>query len=269
MKENNYQPIIKIFGKGKPNIFVVGCVHGTEIVGKNIINKLNKLKILKGTLTTIIANPLALKKKKRFMDIDLNRCFPGKKNGKIEEKIAYSLVKIIKKADYLIDIHSTATDTKDVVIIKNNNKNIRKLINIINPSKVLLMPKKIGDGSLINQCSGISFEYGKHKSKNTFEKSLKDIKKVLCDLKMIKNIKIKQKKHETEYYKVYGAENKPKDFKIKKNIKNFNLIKKGDELGFVNNKKILAKENFYPVLFGENSYEKIIGFKARKIKNLC
>ena len=268
MKENNYQPIIKIFGKGKPNVFVVGCIHGDELVGKNIISELNKLEILKGTLTTIIANPLALKNKKRFIDQDLNRCFAGKKNGKVEEKIAYSLMKIIKKADYLIDVHSTVTNTRDVTIIKKNNKNIRKLIQTINPKRVVFMPKEIGHGSLINHCSsGVSFEYGKHKSKNTFEKSLKDIKKVLCDLKMIKDIKIKQKKYKTEYYKVYSIENKPKDFVMKKNLQNFKLIRKGQELGFVNNKKILAKESFYPVLFGLKSYKDIMGFKAKKIKN--
>jgi len=268
MKQDLNKPIIKIYGQGRPILVVVGCLHGDELVGKRIINILAKLKIKKGTLITVVANPKALSKKKRFIDQDLNRSFPGKKmSKKLEERIAFEIMQTIKSADYVIDIHSTSTDTQDVVIIKRRTKNIKKLLNIFKPSRVLLMPRSIGQRGFVNHCHGISFEYGAHNSPDTFNKTLRDIKRIMVNLDMLSGKKIKIKKY-MNYYTVYEAEKKPKDFKMNKDVNNFKLFKRGGVLGKVKNKKILAKENFYPVLFGAKAYEDIMGFKAKKVNKL-
>jgi succinylglutamate desuccinylase len=268
MKLNKYNPIINIYGKGKPAVAIVGCLHGDELVGKKVIDVLTRERLIRGTLMTIIGNPLAVKKKKRFIKQDLNRSFSGKKNGKIEEKIAYAIIKIIKNADYMIDVHSSTTDTRDVAIVKRSNLRIKKMLKTIAPRRVVFMPKGFGDKALINFCSGVSFEYGKHNSEHVYQKSLKDTKKFLASLGMIKTKKNKQKKYKSEYYKVFNTENRPKGFNIKKGIKDFILIKKGDLLGTVRGRKIFAKENFYPFLFGEKAYKDIIGFKTRKVPKI-
>lgn len=250
----------------EPSIAVVGCLHGNELVGQKIIAELKKLKIIKGQLKTIIANPKAILANKRFIDQDLNRSFPGNQNSKsLEEKLAVNILKKISPSDYVIDIHSTTSDTKDVIIIKKTNAMIDKMISIINPSKVVLMPKNYGDGSLINFCSGISIEYGKDKNKDTFTKSLNDIKRLMSNLGMIEDNSPKII-NKTKFYKVFGVENKPKGFKLNKLIHNFKLVSKGNILGQVGNKHIKATESFYPVLFGEKSYKDIVGFKAKKLK---
>jgi succinylglutamate desuccinylase len=266
MKKNQYYPIIKTYGKGKPIITIIGCLHGDELVGKKVINTLAKERIINGTLITIIGNPPALKKRKRFIQQDLNRSFYGKKTGKIEERIAYKIMQTIKKTDYVIDIHSTSSNTKDLIIIKKNDPKIKRLLKIINPKRVVLMPKGFGDKSLINFCSGLSFEYGRHKTKDTYQKSLNDIKKVLISSGIIKGKKLRRRRFRSTYYEVYDVEKKPRGFIIKKGLENFKLIRKGDLLGRAENQKVFAREDFYPVLFGEKAYLDIIGFKARKIK---
>jgi succinylglutamate desuccinylase len=205
----------------EPSIVVVGCLHGNELVGHKVIKELKKIKIIKGQLKTIIANPKAMRVNKRFIDHDLNRSFPGNKNSKLlEEKLAVKILKMISPSDYVLDIHSTSSDTKNVIIIKKRNAMIDKMLSIINPNKVVLMPKNYGDGSLINFCSGISIEYGKDKNKDTFTKSLNDIKRLMSNLEMIEgnSPKIINK---TEFYQVFGAETKHKGFKLNKLIHNF------------------------------------------------
>ncbi len=264
-----YKPLIKIYGSGKPVVIVVGCAHGDELFGKRVISALSKIKIIKGTLITIIANPLAMKQKKRFIDIDLNRCFPGKKNGKLEEKIAYYLRDKIKEADYLIDIHSTTADTEDLALIKYKNKGVKKLIKNIGIKKVIFIKRTQGNHSLIKHCSsGIALEYCGRSSERSYAKALKDIKSFLIKEKMIKGGAGNDKTRKTEYYSLYGEEKRPKEFVIARTIKNFQLVKKGDLLGKAKGKKIFAQDNFYPLLFGEKSYKTFLGFKARKIGDI-
>lgn len=259
--KNNKKFDIKVTGNGRPVVCVVGGVHGDERIGKKVIGSVRKISLMEGTLKTIIANPLALQKRKRFIDADLNRCFPGKQNGNYEERIAYDLSGHLKQADFVIDVHSTTTNVKDLAIIKMRNN----LVHNFNPKRVVLMPKGIGEGSLINYChAGVSFEYGPHDSMYTYRRSLQDINKVLYGLKMIKN-NPRRKIFKTDYFKIYGTIKKPEGIKMRKSIENFMLIRKGETLGMLNNKPILAKENFYPVLFGPKAYKDIMGFKAKKI----
>lgn len=259
------QSIITKYGKGEPTLVVVGCLHGDEFVGQRIIDELAKSRCLKGSLKTIIANPVAVAVGKRFIDQDLNRSFPGDENSKmLEERIAAQLLTEISGNDYVIDIHSTSSDTEDVVIIKKRDKIINQMIEIIRPRRVLLMPKDYGNGALVNFCSGISIEYGSHGSEETFIKSLSDIKKLMCHLGMIEDVGITEEK-QTEFYKVFSVANKPRNFQISESVHNFVKINQGDILGYADETPVLAGEDFYPVLFGEKAYQDIIGFKAKKI----
>lgn len=249
----------------QPTIVVVGCLHGDETVGYKVIKELQKLKIIKGQLKTIIGNDRAFIFNTRFIDKDLNRSFPGnKKSEYFEERRASEIIEVISSSDYVIDIHSTTSDSKDVIIIKKKNTIINKMISVINPSKVVLMPKNFGDGSLIKFCSGISMEYGKN-NKGTFTKSLNDIKRLMSNLGMIEDNSSKII-NKTKFYEIFGTEIKPKGFKLSKLIHNFNIVSKSSVIGQVGNKTIRAKETFYPVLFGEKAYKDIIGFKARKLR---
>jgi succinylglutamate desuccinylase len=260
----NYK--INSFNKDKkPVIAVVGCIHGDELVGQKIILQLRKMKIKKGTLITIIANEKAMKKKKRFIEQDLNRSFPGKSNGNHEERLAHSILKITKKADFVIDIHSTTTDVKNLAIITKKDKDTLDLAYSLEPRRIILMKKDIAKKSFINYCKvGVSLEYGKDNSSATYDNAFNSIIFLLEKEKMVddKRIKSKRKCKKIDYYKMKGVAKKMRKDVLMKNVKNFKLIKKGDVFAMRNRKKLIAEDDFYPVLFGESAYDNIFGFKA-------
>jgi predicted deacylase len=261
------QPLIRTYGTGRPVVAVIGSLHGEEPVGKKVINALRAHRIKKGTLITVIGNPQALQKKTRYIETDLNRCFPGKKNGTHEEQLAHQLLPLVRKADYCIDIHSTSTNTQYAAIIKKKSAGILKLLSLFRPEHAVLMPKGVGDGSLINFCrTGVSLEYGKHTSRETYRRSLEDVLIILSKLGVVSLPAKKAVTRRTEFFLVYGTEPRPKGFRMKPSLRNFSLVRKGDVLGTLRAKKVFAHEDFYPVLFGPKSYKDIMGFKAKKLK---
>jgi hypothetical protein len=114
-------PIEVIRGeKDGPTLFVSSTIHGDEINGIEIIRELtisgyfNKenLKNLSGMLILIpIVNIFGFNDRTRYLPDrrDLNRCFPGAKNGSLTSQLAHKFIQeIVSKSDYGIDLHTGA-----------------------------------------------------------------------------------------------------------------------------------------------------------------
>lgn len=108
-------PVQVIRGKKKgPSIFVSAAIHGDEINGVEVIRRLlsrkKLLSTLRGTLIAVpIVNMFGFNRNLRYLPDrrDLNRMFPGTKNGSLTSQIAYKFMKeIVEKCDYGIDLHT-------------------------------------------------------------------------------------------------------------------------------------------------------------------
>jgi uncharacterized protein len=113
-------PFIKI-GQGSPKITILTGIHGDEHTGLLIIKRLlDQIELKKGTLQLILsANPLAkinLKRESSIDLLDLNRIFPGKKEGSITERMAHKLTQILCDNDLVIDLHTMKQKVKPTVI---------------------------------------------------------------------------------------------------------------------------------------------------------
>ena len=95
----------------EPVIVVVGGTHGNEIAGWMAAEKLiEEYTIDTGNLIIIPrANKRAVKQRVRKLNQngDLNRAYPGKKDGTSTEKLAYTIFNLIKKnkPDIVLDLH--------------------------------------------------------------------------------------------------------------------------------------------------------------------
>ncbi|MFJ7728534.1 succinylglutamate desuccinylase/aspartoacylase family protein [Neobacillus sp. NPDC097160] len=125
-------PIHTIRGvKEGPVLGVSALVHGDEIIGAEIVrrvyNRLNESE-LSGTVKLLpVANPLAFESMTRNTPLDmnnLNRVFPGNKNGWVTDQIAHAMVKnFLDEIDVYIDLHAGgAVPVVDYVYIQNDEE---------------------------------------------------------------------------------------------------------------------------------------------------
>ncbi|MBE1286108.1 MAG: succinylglutamate desuccinylase [Alteromonadaceae bacterium] len=110
-----------------PIMFVSAAIHGDELNGIEIINRLQKsrsIKNLKGTLITVpMVNVYGVLNQSRYLPDrrDLNRCFPGSRKGSLGGRIAHLFVEeIIKKCDVGIDLHTGAIHRSNLPQIRAN-----------------------------------------------------------------------------------------------------------------------------------------------------
>jgi succinylglutamate desuccinylase len=228
----------------KKKIAIVGCLHGDELIGKYVLDELTKSNNL--NIRFFLGNEKAIKQNKRFIETDLNRCFPGKKDGNHEEKLAHNLTKKLCKYDLVIDIHSTTAKTDPFIIITKQNKKIIDFVKKIPIKNTVFMRNSIASGkALIDhvQC-GISLEFNKDfdpiQVKNTIIDTINNIYKNKEQTKFSKQ----------ESFEVYDIIKKS-DVKYPE-INNFRLTK-------------LDNDSFYPILFGTDAYKDILCLKARRL----
>ncbi len=227
------------------SICVVACVHGNEPYGAELLERLKKMKL--GRLKLILANKAAYRKNVRFIDEDLNRCFPGNPDGNAEQKIAFRLTKLIRKFDIVIDLHSASTPTPAFIITTRFTKRHRELICRLPILRVVLMSRKLAQGkSLIDHCPlGISLEMGQHDDPRLADKTIRVLRTLFIAHGLIKGRKGKAIRQ--RYYEVYGlALHKDNPAHVKGNF--------------------IQEKGFVPILITPPNAGEVAYLKARKVK---
>ena len=121
--------------KNGPTIFICSTIHGDEIIGIEIVRRvLAKLDVknLSGTIIAIpIVNVFGFNDRSRYLPDrrDLNRCFPGLKNGSLASQLAFKFMQeIVLKSDFGIDIHTGAYHRTNLPQIRTDIENSQNLV---------------------------------------------------------------------------------------------------------------------------------------------
>ncbi|MGQ9720605.1 MAG: succinylglutamate desuccinylase/aspartoacylase family protein [Candidatus Jordarchaeum sp.] len=99
-----------------PVVWLTGCVHGDEVGGivviQEIFKKLRREPLLKGSVHAFpLMNPIGFETASRHITLsreDLNRSFPGNKNGSLAERIADKIFTTIIETNptLVLDLHN-------------------------------------------------------------------------------------------------------------------------------------------------------------------
>lgn len=164
-------------------ILFVCCTHGDEAIGKYIFDHYSSGKNDNFFWQSLIANPKALKINRRFVDVDLNRVFPGKFNGKYEEKLAYQISSNLPDFDLVIDWHQCNSLIEDIIFTSCLTPYLNKICGYFNIKHIVELDQGNKDyqGLLIFQVkNGIAVEYGKgYEFQNICQRVEKDINNLL------------------------------------------------------------------------------------------
>lgn len=110
-----------------PTLFLSAAIHGDELNGVEIINRLihnPALKSLRGTLIAVpVVNPFGMVNQSRYLPDrrDLNRSFPGSPKGSLASRMAdLFLREIVSRCHYGIDLHTGAIHRSNLPQIRAN-----------------------------------------------------------------------------------------------------------------------------------------------------
>lgn len=143
-----------------PTLFVCSTIHGDEINGIEIVRRLLTIldvKSIAGKLIAIpIVNVFGFNDYSRYLPDrrDLNRCFPGLKNGSLASQLAYKFMQeIVLKSDYGIDIHSGSFHRSNLpqIRIDISNKLNLELAQAFAP--LAIINSNLRDGSLRSEAN--------------------------------------------------------------------------------------------------------------------
>jgi predicted deacylase len=141
--------------KTGPTLFISSTIHGDEINGIEITRRLLASKLLKnicGTLIVIpIVNIFGFNDRSRYLPDrrDLNRCFPGIKNGSLTSQVAYKFMQeIVLKSDIGIDLHTGAFHRCNYPQIRADISNLKTLELAKSFGAPVIINSNLRDGSL-------------------------------------------------------------------------------------------------------------------------
>ncbi len=238
---------VKIIGEGKPVVGVVGLVHGNEPCGGYAVDKLMDIKPKKGTLVLIKANLEAAKLNQRSVEANLNRSFPGKEDGELEERIAYELFPFVKMCDYLLDLHSTSQESEPFIIVTEDSDKKSDIASKLGVKNFIELGGLIQGTLMDNEGIKLTVECGQHDSASAKKVAYKVAQNFLKAIGIIDGTPKKGKLDKYVVIKQMTIDN-PDSFTFSDEIQPFKLVKEGDVIGSYPDKKIQATIDFYPVL---------------------
>jgi len=249
------------------NVVILAGVHGDEVCGVKAFDELiPKINIEKGRVTFIYANLEAGKQNKRFVECNLNRCFlddqPYELKYSLEGKTAKAIIPYLKKADIVLDLHSSKSSGNNPFLIC--EEDCLEIINCLSPKKVIMgidnAQKGGSDGYMFNLGKqGICVECGLHDSQESVEVAKQSILNLLKKAESVGGDceKYKDKK---SYRVKYMYKSKNGMFKLAGKFQDFHqvnektligldgdekvYIEKGDVVMFPNEPKQIGKECF-------------------------
>lgn len=185
-----------------PTVLITAGIHGDEINGVEVVRQIIAKKINKPAKGSIICIPVLnvfgfLSMNRFFPDgRDLNRVFPGTKNGSLASRFAYQFInEILPAADFCLDFHTGGASRFNAPHIRVDPKNEKlvALAKIFNAPFTLL--SKNLDGSYRATCAKkgkdvLLFEGGKsqNSSKEIAREGVQGTMRILHHLEMLNSV---------------------------------------------------------------------------------
>lgn len=184
-------------------ILIIVATHGHEKIGLEVVEKL-KQKGLQRYFDCLVANPRALRQNKEFIDLNLNRVYPGKKDSHFyEERRAFQNLRKARQYRYVIDIHEASEGRDDSVIVPRTKLSRKFPIHFIDLGKVLLWPDPKGPIAQVLE-NAIELEFGvkAHKREDVIRRAESILEQFIKRISL-KNFRGTGARRQDVYY-VYG-----------------------------------------------------------------
>lgn len=180
--------IIAEVGLGDVRLVVNVATHGNEVLPVIAAHKaieLLKNQHIDGCVRFTVANPPALRVNKRFIESDLNRIYPGKSDGTIEERLATEMFPYIDSVPFVLDMH-TSPNTPPFVVMVDRSRGHLEFAEHLGIQDIALLVMKPEPHSMVQFAHyGVGVELGLHNDETVIERGVHVIANVMRGIGML------------------------------------------------------------------------------------
>ncbi len=259
---------IETVGDGEPEVAVVGGIHGDEPCGVRAVETLRSEQLdVERPVAFVIANERAIAAETRYVDVDLNRSFPGDPAGDAhEERLAARLTEELKGCAVL-SLHSTQSYPAPFAIVNGLGEFQRRVCRQL-PVDSVVDGGRFEAGRIFQSVQdSIEVECGLQGSPTAAENATAIVRAFLKATAVLPGggvdpttslpvfeLERPVRKAVADQYEVYAE--------------NFQPVREGDAFAAVDGEQLHAEEGFYPVLMSAEGYDDLFGYAARKVGEL-
>lgn len=246
-----------------PTVTVMGGLHGNETVGIDVVEQLLKMvreKIKCGTVNIVIGNPAAAEAGKRFIDKDANRLWGTKLLNIPEQKRVEDVKPFVAGSDLMLDLHSTIKPVDEpFLVVPSFGHELVDTIPTLGIRKIITGEGlKLPDNDPIesdlftvaNGGLGVTVEAGWQEDNNLVDKTMESVLRALEKVGIFEPDTLGKhnqvKPVETfEIWNAYSAIFPKGNFKFPdgKEWQNYDVVKKGEIIGYENGEPVLAEKD--------------------------
>ena len=261
------EPTIVTRGDGDIVAAVVGGVHGDEPSGVQAVEGIladesaGRLS-LTAAVRFITAHPTAVAAGRRFIEVDLNRSFPGNRDGLLEERLATVICDAVADVPTLA-LHSTRSQGTPFAFAAANDPAAIELARSLSVPNLVL-----ADGSEVGALSAcgtvITVEVGPQGSSVAAETARELTDEFLVATGAMAGT---VSPSDPAVFQLGEELERPTGERYESLADNFERVATGEAYATVDGEQLVADESFYPILLSATGYADILGFRGEKLAN--
>ncbi|GGN97063.1 MULTISPECIES: succinylglutamate desuccinylase/aspartoacylase domain-containing protein [Haloarcula] len=252
---------------GDPAVTVIAGVHGDEPSGVRAIQRvLDADHEFERPVQFVYANPAALAADRRYVDVDMNRAFPGDaESDELEERLAAELLDVVGETPTL-SLHATHSQPEPMALVS------REYPTALETSAALPTPSVVDtsqtvDGTL-NRCAPVvTVESGRQRTEDATDTATMVIETFL---RLHDALPGTVATGDPRFYELDDVVEKPEDAPpgtasselYDLEAENFELVSEGAVWATIEGEEVTADEPFVPILMSECGYQDIFGYKG-------
>ncbi|MBX0324486.1 succinylglutamate desuccinylase/aspartoacylase family protein [Halomicroarcula sp. F13] len=252
---------------GDPEVTVVAGIHGDEPSGVRAIQRvLDAGHEFERPVQFVYANPPALAADRRYVDVDMNRAFPGDSDSEAQEqRLAAELLDVVGDTPTL-SLHATHSQPEPMTLVSREYPTALETAAALPTPSVVDTSRNV-DGTLNQFAPVVTVEAGRQRTEDATDTATMLVETFLRIHDVLPGA---IPEGDPTFYELDDVVEKPDDAPPGAACKelydleaeNFELVPEGTVWATIDGEQVLADEPFVPILMSECGYQDIFGYKG-------
>lgn len=259
---------VEQIGSGTPELAVVGAIHGDEPAGEHAVRTLlEERPSVERPVKFVVANEAALERGQRYVDVDLNRSFPGDPDAPTHEgRLAARLSEEIRGCTTLA-LHTTQSYEGMFALVHEVGPLTRRVCPRLSVDAVVVTAGA-NEGRIFSvNPDVVEIECGYQGSRQAAENAVRVTREFLGATGALPNYE-GPRQRDLPVFRMRGPIPKEEADSYDVFVDNFEEVTAGEVFAAMGDEDVVAEESFHPVLLSSGGYEDVFGYRAEKIGTL-